>query len=62
MPLTQQEQHHLEKVASKSCDWLGTRQELTAARAKHIASERELAEAVEKYMKQQAAKKTGGES
>lgn len=61
MPLTQREQHHLEKVASKSCNWLGTRKKLTVARARHIEAERELAEAVEKYMKQQPVEKMGGE-
>ncbi|UOD28758.1 hypothetical protein INH39_25455 [Massilia violaceinigra] len=62
MSLTQREQHHLEKVAAKSCDWLGTRKNLTVARARHIEAERELAEAVEKYLKQQDVQQPGGES
>lgn len=60
MPLTQREQHHLEKVASKARDWFGTRKDLTVARHKHIESERNLAEAVEKMLKQPA--QPGGES
>lgn len=61
MPFTQREQHHLEKVASKASDWLCTRKNLTVARAKHIESERELAEAVEKHLKQKAMQE-GSES
>lgn len=61
MSLTQREQHHLEKVASKAADWLGTRKNLTVARAKHIEAEHQLAEAVEKHLKQQPAQQ-GGES